>query len=233
MYEQKGISEKDKSLAAANTGAQKMAVGESAFEFEDKRLGTVAQRKLQSLVNSVAFFGSEFEKEPPIQKVRLGFGSSSPRFQEQFTTNTGLLGNRLEVSRRLPKDRWIPTGGNPTRTDFENLLNGGAINANSLMKVIPAGLKNKFVPESRTTWGFKFEWGNWHVHGHEPDRGAVAGHAGGAGWVVRIRQNNDWLLANMQVSNFPLGHANYFAPRYWSRGRSAFVMRHSHIPLTL
>ncbi|MCG7534150.1 hypothetical protein [Pseudoalteromonas sp. OOF1S-7] len=127
---------------------------------------------------------------------------------------------------------WVPTGApNPTRADFQNLLNGGTINADQLMAVIPAGLENTFEIGPRTQRGFKFEWGNWHVHGHEADAGAHAGHVGGAGWIVRIRDGNQWLLSQPLISDHPVGHVNYFAPTSWAAANGQFARAHSHIPL--
>ncbi|MGB0944642.1 MAG: hypothetical protein ACPGUE_19705 [Marinomonas sp.] len=139
---------------------------------------------------------------------------------------------RLGLTDLFGLDQWVPTGGAPTRQDFKNLINAGRINADQLMSIIPAGLKNTFEIEPRSQRGFKFEWGNWHVHGHEPDVGAQAGHVGGAGWVVRIKDGNDWLLSQTLVSNFPVNHANYTAPRDWARANNATVRASSHIPLS-
>ncbi len=129
-------------------------------------------------------------------------------------------------------DQWVPAGiVAPTRNDFNNLLNAGRINANQLMALIPAGLDNTFEIGPRSQRGFKFVWGNWHVHGHEPDAGAQVGHIGGAGWVVRIREGNQWLLSQPMIGVFPMGHPDYVAPRNWAAANGQFAQAHSHIPL--
>ncbi|WP_273048951.1 hypothetical protein [Pseudoalteromonas sp.] len=129
-------------------------------------------------------------------------------------------------------DQWVPTGAPIlTRADFQNLLHGGRIDADQLMGVIPAGLQNTFDIGPRTQRGFKFEWGDWHVHGHEADAGAQAGHVGGAGWVVRIRNGNQWLLSEPLVSVHPDDHLKYFEPRNWASANGQFAREHSHIPL--
>nr|WP_147395290.1 polymorphic toxin type 30 domain-containing protein [Azospirillum cavernae] len=132
---------------------------------------------------------------------------------------------------------WLPTGGarDHTRAEFEALRGaGGRIDWAQLSALIPANCTNLFQFEPRTQRGFKFEWsdptaGNWHVHGHEPDAGAAAGHAGAAGWVVRISHNGDWLLSTTYDMVVP---GTGTVPTDWSRSRSANVARLSHIPFT-
>ncbi len=73
-------------------------------------------------------------------------------------------------------------------------------NTKTLLIRIPFGTPDTFEFEPRSQRGFKFDWTDasntaWHVHAHEPDQGAQAGHAGGLTWVVRIRKNQDWLLS--------------------------------------
>lgn len=134
-------------------------------------------------------------------------------------------------------DQWIPTGTpDPSRADFEALLQDGRIEANALMAVVPAGLDNLFEIEPRTQRGFKFEWKDtlgqrWHVHGHEPDTGAASGHVGAGQWVVRIQNGPEWLMSTPITSNFPPGHKNYQPPKVWSKARGEEAIARSHIPL--
>lgn len=133
-------------------------------------------------------------------------------------------------------DRWKPSGSpNPTRENFEALRDAhGRISTNRLMKLIPGGTPNSWTIESRTQRGFKYVWqdvnGAWHVHGHEPDTGAQAGHVGGNRWIVRISRNGEWLLPKPLKSNFPVGHNNYQPPTNWSNSRARNVAALSHIP---
>lgn len=120
-------------------------------------------------------------------------------------------------------------GSNPTKADFAGLRHAGRIKDDELLALIPSDAENQFAFEPRSQRGFKFEWNNWHVHGHEPDAGAAAGHVGAAGWVVRIQDRTDgtWLLANQWAPGGP----NPAAPTDWSRSRSHQVAALSHIPL--
>jgi hypothetical protein len=131
-------------------------------------------------------------------------------------------------------DQWAGTGGvrNHTRNEFENLRVGNRISWVGLAGLIPATCANSFAFEPRSQRGFKFEWtdpdgGIWHVHGHEPDAGAAAGHVGGAGWVVRIKNGQDWLLSQTYTMVVP-GSPNRNVD--WSRSRGGAVAALSHIP---
>ena len=138
-------------------------------------------------------------------------------------------------------DRWVPSGTNTDtpafKIRFETLVAGGSIDGDALMKQIPSGLANKFEIEARTQRGFKFEWNDtagvpWHVHGHEPDAGAKAGHIGAARWICRISYNNKfWLVPAMIVSNFPDGHANFQPPTMWTPSKNKNKARDTHVPL--
>ncbi|MBZ4420137.1 polymorphic toxin type 30 domain-containing protein [Myxococcus sp. RHSTA-1-4] len=127
---------------------------------------------------------------------------------------------------------WVPTGGVPaTAANFENLRHApnGTIWWSELRQLIPAGTPNTYEFGPRAPRGFKFEWvepgpTRYHVHGHEPDAGAPIGGAGGAGWVVRIRRNNVWLLAAPWAPAHPAG----MAPTDWSAAGGAAAL--AHIP---
>lgn len=131
-------------------------------------------------------------------------------------------------------DEWVPTGGAPTAADFERLLNANSIDLNALLQTIPTGTPNTFQFEPRSQRGFKFEWPGWHIHGHEPDAGAQAGHVGGAGWIVRIQNTTtkEYLLSDTLISNFQPGHANYKPPTNWAKATTDTTRGRSHIPLT-
>jgi len=120
---------------------------------------------------------------------------------------------------------------NPAAAQFAALRNNGRINVNQLLALVPGDIPNAFAVEGRSQRGFKFEWGNWHVHGHEPDAGAAPGHAGAGGWVVRIQDRGagTWLLATAWVPQGP--PAQRPPPTDWSNSRSNQVARLSHIPL--
>lgn len=130
------------------------------------------------------------------------------------------------------RNDWVPTGGVPaTAANFENLRHApnGTIWWSELRQLIPAGTPNTYEFGPRALRGFKFEWvepGNtrYHVHGHEPDLGAPVGGAGGAGWVVRIRRNNVWLLAQPWAPAHPAGQP----PMDWSAANGAAAL--AHIP---
>jgi hypothetical protein len=149
---------------------------------------------------------------------------------------SGLLQrNREGLADLFGQGEWsgtAPAGSNPTRQQFEALRQGptGRIADAALLALVPQNVANSFEFEPRTQRGFKFVWGNWHVHGHEPDAGAAAGHAGAAGWVVRVqdRASREWLLAAPWQPQVP---GQQPAPVDWSASRSGQVARLSHIPL--
>jgi hypothetical protein len=163
-------------------------------------------------------------------------GENGGRFEHSFASIP--LAASIPVQRAaigladlFGKDQWVPTGGaNPTRPHFEALRNGGQINADALLAVIPTGLSNTFEIESRTQRGFKFAWNSgeqdWLVWGHEADAGAAAGHAGAAGWTVRIREGNRFLMA--QQVNPDVG-----VPYNWAVANTAAKVQASHIALVV
>jgi hypothetical protein len=117
-----------------------------------------------------------------------------------------------------------------TSLAFENLRNNGQIDAAALVALIPAACHNTFEVEARTQRGFKYDWldGNgvaWRVWGHEPDAGAPAGHAGAAGWTVRIRRNGNRFLMSQQVVP-PQGNAYD-----WHQAGNPAQVQASHITL--
>jgi hypothetical protein len=132
---------------------------------------------------------------------------------------------------RLDRDAFQPwNAANPTRANFEALRNGAAIDVAALMLVVPVDADDDWVViPGRTTRGFKYTWNDgandWEVWGHEPDQGAAAGHAGAAGWTVRIKCGNQYLMDQQIVP--PVGGAYDWAP-----GNSAARVQHSHIALT-
>lgn len=134
-------------------------------------------------------------------------------------------------SRQDREDLFQPwNAANPTAADFEGLRAGGAIALAALMNQIPVTADDEWVVmPDRTTRGFKFTWNDgandWEVWGHEPDLGAAAGHAGAAGWVVRIKCGNRFLM-NQQVVP-PVGGAYDWAP-----ATTQDRVRRSHITLT-
>lgn len=117
-----------------------------------------------------------------------------------------------------------------TSANFENLRVAAQIDAAQLVALVPVGCANVFEFESRTQRGFKYQWNDtngvaWTVWGHEPDAGAGAGYAGGAGWTVRIRRANHYLMD--QTINPPVGVAYD-----WAVPNTPAKVQHSHIALT-
>lgn len=105
------------------------------------------------------------------------------------------MGDAIGLADLFGRGEWQPTGmirdTAHTKSQFQALLRAGhmvaGVNYVELMSAIPYGLVDQFEIERRSQRGFKFEWEDaqgvaWHVHGHEPDAGALAGHAGGQGW---------------------------------------------------
>jgi hypothetical protein len=97
-------------------------------------------------------------------------------------------------------------------------------------------LRNKFDIEARTQRGFKFEWNDtagvlWHMHGHEPDAGAKAGHIGAKGWTCRVSYDKYWLVPVVISSAFPPGHANFQPPTMWTANKKK--VGDTHVPLTV
>jgi hypothetical protein len=117
-----------------------------------------------------------------------------------------------------------------TRTAFANLRAAGQIDAAALVGEVPVGCANTFEIEPRSQRGFKYQWNDtngtaWTVWGHEADAGAALGHVGGAGWTVRIRNGNHFLMA--ATINPPVG-----VPYDWATATTPIRIAASHIPLT-
>jgi hypothetical protein len=119
---------------------------------------------------------------------------------------------------------------NPTETDFEHIRDDSGISVSDLMDLIPQEVEDTYVGLLRTVRGFKFEWQDdagtsWEVWGHEPDAGAAAGHAGAAGWTVRIRHGTRYLMS--EYVDPPVGEAYN-----WGPASTPARVRMSHITLT-
>ena len=119
-----------------------------------------------------------------------------------------------------------------TVADVEAIINiHGCIDFSQLDALIPIGVPNEWEanPGDRIQFGFKFEWQNtsdaknWHVHGHAPDPKAPRAANASNGWVIRIKQNNRWLLQKM--NHPPIGN-----PSHWTRNRN--LANQTHIPGT-
>jgi hypothetical protein len=151
---------------------------------------------------------------------------------QSATNSENTIGSISELLATIAADRatFQPQGANnPTQANFEALRNAGRIAVNDLMAIIPAGADDEWESfPGRTQRGFKFAWRagavDWVVWGHEPDLGAAPGHAGAAGWTVRIRRGNQYLMDT--TINPPVG-----AAYDWALGNTPAKIQHSHIPL--
>ena len=163
-------------------------------------------------------------------------------YEKELSTSRVRRVHRASVQKGWIQRNWDATGPvnhNPNRADFEGLRTPpeGAIRVVDLLQLIPQNEGNTFKPETRITRGFKFEWLNWHVHGHEPDTGAATGHAGARSWVVRIRDTTtgSWLLATSWakenlVAQTVQAAVDWCTPREM---RTEAAKRRSHIPLII
>lgn len=154
-----------------------------------------------------------------------------PTRYQPSTTAVQRMGDRDALRSRLDRDAFQPWNpANPTRADFAALRAAGAIDVSALMLVIPVAADDDWVIiPGRTTRGFKFTWNDgvsdWEVWGHEPDLGAAVGYAGAAGWTVRIKCGNQYLM-DQQIAP-PVG-----AAYDWATATTPARVQHSHIALT-
>jgi hypothetical protein len=77
---------------------------------------------------------------------------------------------------------------------MNELIKDGTIFWNDLTNFIPKDIENTWNPKGKLedVDGFKYEWGNYHIHGHDANIFATQGGNSESGWTISMRSGNRW-----------------------------------------